>query len=89
MKVQVGRWGNSLAVRLPKAFVERFGIAEGGELDLAALEAALEAERDNEAERQRRRTEALERIRNTRMPLPPDWKFDREEANWRPAMDRW
>jgi antitoxin MazE len=89
MKVQVGRWGNSLAVRLPKAFVERFGINEGRELDLAALEAALQSERDGEAERQRKREEALERIRNTRLALPPDWKFDREEANWRPAMDRW
>jgi antitoxin MazE len=89
MKVQVGRWGNSLAVRLPKAFVERFGINEGHEIDLAALEAALQSERDGEAERQRKREEALERIRNTRLELPADWKFDREEANWRPAMDRW
>jgi len=83
MKVQVGRWGNSLAVRLPKAFVERFGISEGRELDLAAVEAVLEAERDREAERQRQREEALERIRQTRWKLPPDWKFDREEANAR------
>lgn len=89
MKVQVGQWGNSLAVRLPKAFVERFGIEVGRELDLGALEAALEAERNEEAERQRKREEALERIRQTRWPLPPDWKFDREEASWRPAMDRW
>lgn len=87
MKVQVGRWGNSLAVRLPKAFVDRFGIDEGGELDLAALEVALEADRAQERERQRE--EALERIRQTSWPLPPNYKFDREDANWRPAMDRW
>ena len=89
MKVQVGRWSNSLAVRLPKAFVDRFGIDEGGELDLAALEVALEADRAQERERQQRREEALERIRQTSWPLPPDYKFDREDANWRPAMDRW
>ena len=76
-------------MRLPKAFVERYGIELGGELDFTALEAALEAERDTEAERQREREEALERIRQTRWSLPPDWKFDREDANWRPAMDRW
>ena len=87
MKMQIGRWGNSLAVRLPKELVDRFGLKEGGEIDAAAFEAALAAARDEE--KQRRREEALEEIRNTRWPLPPDWKFDREEANWRPAMDRW
>lgn len=87
MKMQIGRWGNSLAVRLPKALVDRFGLMEGGEIDSASFEAALAAEHDDAM--QRRREEALERIRQTRWSLPPDWKFDREEANWRPAMDRW
>ena len=87
MKLQIGRWGNSLAVRLPKALVERFGLHEGGEIDSAGLEAALEADRKDALSRERE--EALERIRRTRWPLPPDYKFDREEANWRPAMDRW
>ena len=87
MKMQIGRWGNSLAVRLPKALVDRFNLHEGGEIDSAVLEAMLEADR-NEASG-RRREEALERIRQTRWPLAPDYKFDREEANWRPAMDKW
>jgi len=87
MKMQIGRWGNSLAVRLPKALVDRFALQEGGEIDSAGLEAMLEAERDQAS--CRRREEALEQIRQTRWPLPPDYKFDREEANWRPAMDRW
>ena len=87
MKMQIGRWGNSLAVRLPKALVERFGLKEGDEIDSESVEAALAAASGED--KQRRREEALERIRNTRMSLPPDWKFDRDEANWRPAMDRW
>lgn len=87
MKMQIGRWGNSLAVRLPKALVERFNLKEGSEIDSAGFEAMLEAERED-ASRQERE-EALERIRQTRWPLPSDYKFDREEANWRPAMDRW
>jgi antitoxin MazE len=87
MKMQIGRWGNSLAVRLPKELVDRFGLHEGGEIDSAAIEAALETQ--DEGARERRRQEALEQIRQTRWPLPPDYKFDREEANWRPAMDRW
>lgn len=87
MKIQIGRWGNSLAVRLPKALVERFNLQEGSEIDSGGLEAMLERDRDETANR--RRQEALERIRQTRWPLPADYKFDREEANWRPAMDRW
>jgi antitoxin MazE len=87
MKLQIGRWGNSLAVRLPKALVDRYGLREGSEIDSAGLEAVLEGERGEALRRQRE--EALERIRQTRWPLPPDYKFDREEANWRPAIDRW
>lgn len=87
MKMQIGRWGNSLAVRLPKDLVERLRLKEGDEIDSAMLEQAL-TQADQEAHK-RRRLEALEEIRQTRWPLPPDYKFDREEANWRPAMDRW
>lgn len=87
MKVQVGRWGNSLAVRLPKSLVDRFQLNEGAEIELSGLEAALEAEQRREIAQ--RREKALEDIASAGWTLPPDWKFDREEANWRPAMDRW
>ena len=81
MKLQIGRWGNSLAVRLPKALVERFRLKEGDEIDSDAVEAAL-ARADADAV-ERRRDEALKRIIALRRPLPPDYKFDREEANAR------
>lgn len=87
MKMQIGRWGNSLAVRLPKALVERFKLQEGGEIDSGGLEAALQAAGDHEVKE--RREAALAWIASQRLELPPDYKFDREEANWRPAMDRW
>ncbi len=37
MRSQLAKWGNSLAVRLPKAFVDKLGVAEGEpiELDIA------------------------------------------------------
>lgn len=85
--MQIGRWGNSLAVRLPKALVDRYKLKEGGEIDSAGIEAMLEAELD--AVSRRRRDEALERIRQANWSLPSNYKFDRDEANWRPAMDRW
>lgn len=87
MKMQVGKWGNSLAVRLPRDVVDAFGLKEGDTLDSDDFKEALEkAKRLSD---QQRREAALERIRMHRWKLPADWKFDREEANWRPAMDKW
>ena len=81
MKIQIGRWGNSLAVRLPKRLVERLRLKEGDEIDGDAIEKAL-GEADREA-LERRRDEAMERIAARRRPLPADYKFNREEANAR------
>ena len=76
MKMQIGKWGNSLAVRLPKEVVERFHLKEGDTIDVELLGRALQ-------QAQMTREEALRRIKALRRPLPPDWKFDREEANAR------
>jgi antitoxin MazE len=86
MKMHVGKWGNSLAVRLPREIVERFGIKEGDDIGAEGLVSSLEAERAEAFEL--RRQAALAEIRKGRIELPDDWKFDREEANWRPALDR-
>lgn len=77
MKMQLGKWGRSLAVRLPKQLVERYNLKEGDEIDVAALERALKLTVEE------RRNAALERIREMQRPLPKDYKFDREEANAR------
>ncbi|HEX3114017.1 MAG TPA: AbrB/MazE/SpoVT family DNA-binding domain-containing protein [Bradyrhizobium sp.] len=75
----VSRWGNSLAVRLPKALVEKLGLKEGDELNVvAARNGAIEVET---REDQRRR--ALARMAARDWTLPPGYKFDRDEANER------
>lgn len=76
MNLQIGKWGNSLAVRLPRDLVDRHKLKEGDAIDVRALDRAL---RDTLMTRE----EALARIRALRRPLPADWKFDREEANAR------
>jgi len=77
--MQVSKWGNSLAVRLPKALVDQLGLKEGDELEVvAAANGAIEVE-TKEARRQR----ALDSIRSRNWTLPPDYKFDRDEANER------
>ena len=79
MTMQVSKWGNSLAVRLPKALVDELGLKEGDELNVvAAGNGAIEVET-----RQARRKAALERMAARNWTLPPDYKFDRDEANER------
>jgi antitoxin MazE len=87
MNVHVGKWGNSLAVRLPRNIVEKFGIKEGDPIGDASIEAMMEVEKAEAM--QARRDAAMEEISKRAFDLPPDWIFDREEANWRPAMDKW
>ena len=77
--MQVSKWGNSLAVRLPKALVDALGLREGDELNVvAARSGTIEVET---REDQRRR--ALARMAARNWTLPPDYKFDRDEANER------
>ncbi|GAA4122022.1 AbrB/MazE/SpoVT family DNA-binding domain-containing protein [Aminobacter aganoensis] len=76
--MQVSKWGNSLAIRLPAQVVEALDLKEGDEIDIrVAGERAFDIERDRGLER------ALERIRALRKPLPKGWSFDRDEANLR------
>lgn len=73
--MQVAKWGNSLAIRLPAAVVEALKLKEGDEIDIrVAGERAFDVERD------RSREEALTRLRALCKPLPPGWRFDRDEA---------
>ncbi|WP_029006945.1 AbrB/MazE/SpoVT family DNA-binding domain-containing protein [Azospirillum halopraeferens] len=36
MQVQLARWGNSLGLRIPKDIAARFGLAEGGRVEIEA-----------------------------------------------------
>lgn len=76
--MQVSRWGNSLAVRLPAAVVEALGLKEGDEIEIAAGDArhfSIMRRRDPET--------ILEELRQFRGRMPADFCFDREEANAR------
>ncbi len=76
--MKVAKWGNSLAVRLPRPVVEALDLKEGDDVQIVAAGAGgLEISRD------RSREEALARIKSIRWRLPPGYKFDRDEANER------
>ena len=74
----VSKWGNSLAVRLPKALVEALNLSPGDELNV------VEASKDLIAvEKVDKRAEFLKQAEQFRIPLPKGYKFDRDEANER------
>jgi antitoxin MazE len=76
--MQVSKWGNSLAVRLPTAVVDALDLKEGDQIEIRiARERVFEVSRDQSKPR------ALARLRKLRRPLPPGFVFDREEANAR------
>ena len=76
--MQVSKWGNSLAVRLPAAVVEELKLKAGDEIGIR-----LVGTRDFEVEREATREELIARIRKMGRPLPPGFQFDRREANAR------
>ncbi|MGQ0585109.1 MAG: AbrB/MazE/SpoVT family DNA-binding domain-containing protein [Reyranella sp.] len=76
--MQVSKWGNSLAIRLPVAVVEALKLKEGDEIEIHVSDA-----REFAVARKPGRTELLKRLRAFRGRLPADFTFDREEANAR------
>jgi antitoxin MazE len=76
--MQIAKWGNSLAVRLPKAVVEALGLKEGDDIEVRVV-----GDRTFEIGHDRTRAAALDSIRRLRRPLPAGWVFDRDEANER------
>ncbi len=76
--MQVAKWGNSLAIRLPAAVVEVLGLKEGDEIEIQVAD-----ERAFAVSRKPNREDWLERLRAFRGRLPADFKFDRDDANAR------
>ncbi|SDJ72914.1 transcriptional regulator/antitoxin, MazE [Bradyrhizobium sp. Rc2d] len=76
--VLVSKWGNSLAVRLPKALVEALNLSPGDELNVVeASKGRLAVEKID------KRAEFLRQVEQFQFPLPEGYKFDRDEANER------
>lgn len=81
--MQVAKWGNSLAVRLPVALVQELGIADGDELQLRAVGCRPAAQPSVTVERLPGKLERLHAMRRYRAAWPADFVFDRAEANTR------
>ncbi len=76
--MQVSKWGNSLAVRLPAAVIDALGLKEGDDVEIQVTGARtfdISKSPDNQ--------ELLNKLRKYRGCLPRDFKFDRLEAHGR------
>ena len=76
--MRVAKWGNSLAVRLPDAVVKALRLKTGDEIEIV-----ISGTRRFEVALDRTRERALARLRALKKPLPPGFRFDREEAHAR------
>lgn len=76
--MKVAKWGNSLGIRIPKDVAAALGVKEGDEVALEPGEPGI-----LRIHREMTREEAIHSLRRFRGLVPPDFKFDREEANAR------
>ena len=76
--MQVSKWGNSLAVRLPVVVVKALELKEGDDVEIRIV-----ADRAFEVTRRLGATQLLARLRKFRGRLPSDFSFDRDAANER------
>lgn len=76
--MQIAKWGDSLAVRLPAAVVEALELKEGDDVEIQIAGTRL-----FEIGKKSEKSELLARLRKFRGRLPADFKFDRLEAHER------
>ncbi len=76
--MQVSKWGNSLAIRLPATVVEALELRDGDNIEIHIADSRV-----FEVTKKPGNRELLERLRKFRGKLPADFRFDRENANER------
>ncbi|TMJ48795.1 MAG: AbrB/MazE/SpoVT family DNA-binding domain-containing protein [Alphaproteobacteria bacterium] len=76
--MQVSKWGNSLAVRLPKKLVEELGIAEGDDVNVTSADpqTIVISKKDEEGE-------FILKLRVLQKPKPKGFVWNRDDANTR------
>lgn len=74
--MQVAKWGNSLAVRLPASLVDALDLKVGDQIEIHVA-----GERRLEIGKAPSPADLLQRLRRLRGRLPADIRFDRLEAH--------
>ena len=72
--MKFAKWGNSLAVRIPADVVAKLGITADEEAEIRVT-----GKNSFEVVRDRKRQEAIEKLRKLRVEVPVDFVFNRDE----------
>ncbi len=73
--MQISKWGNSLAVRLPAALVAELGLKEGDEIEVRrAADGALEVDKCHSLD------DWFAQLQQIGSKLPADYRFRRGDA---------
>ncbi|SEM26056.1 transcriptional regulator/antitoxin, MazE [Roseovarius azorensis] len=75
--MQIAKWGNSLAVRLPAELVRKLGLKEGDQIDLVKDGGRFKVQRQPRAD------EVLDGLRRFRGKLPAAERLTRDAAHER------
>ena len=76
--MQVSKWGNSLAIRLPAALVKDLDLADGDDVQLS-----VRGPRELLLSKKPAKAQVLAALREFRGRLPAEFTFDRGAANER------
>ncbi|CAM5433029.1 AbrB/MazE/SpoVT family DNA-binding domain-containing protein [Rhodanobacter lindaniclasticus] len=76
--MQVSKWGNSLAIRLPAAVVDALQLRDGDDIEVRVAGARV-----FEVKKEPGRQELLQRLRKFRGRLPAGFVFERDAVHGR------
>jgi antitoxin MazE len=80
MKTAVQSWGNSLAIRIPRAFAQEIRLGKGTEVDLQLKEGTLVISR--ERKKRYRLSVLLAQVRKTSKHAETDWGRPEGREAW-------
>ncbi len=75
--MQIAKWGNSLAIRIPASIAKSLELKEGDQVEIVSSAHGFEVIKEES------KAKALETIARFRGRLPKNFKFDRDELNER------
>lgn len=79
MRTRISKWGNSLAVRLPKPFMDELGLVEGAEVEITLRDGHLVL---NAAGREYALEELVDGITTENRHEETDWGRPRGREVW-------
>jgi antitoxin MazE len=75
--MQIAKWGNSLALRIPANVAKSLELKAGDEVEIVASPTGFEVIKDD------RKSKALETLNRFKGRLPKNFTFNRDELNER------